>query len=651
MRLPLYFQEPLIFELLGENYLKQGKYISAYKAFMKANELEATLFRQSNLAEILLILRRPSEGMEQFKEVLSRQSGYPPALLGCIKALHQQIVNALSNARYPHALYLADNCVTYIDQVIQLEPRWAAPWKYLGDMCVLLVFVKDSHLNVLDNVRNVLEWGDEVQVKEEAMLHLAVKCYERGLDLQPTCSEFLLDLGKSFLLLSEYSKAYLLHSVTFSKRAVNSRPRDHKAWNLLGCACVRRGMYRLAQHALIKSLNLERGDNPEAWTNLGLLYMLNQEYELANRCFGEAQSNAPKYSPCWVAQAFLARLSGHEEVSQQLFHDIIRDVSREATVEGTLSFAVEFCNGEMSGEILHDVLTLVTRCTFLQTPDQWLAHNMAGVLHEKLRLYQGALCHYQEAASLCPQQDVSPNSSQPEAPLTELVAGNVDRVQCRLGNYSDLSSHKHSLWTALALMRKGQYGMASSLLDNMSGQDVAVFQAVLCWLSKDFKTAPSFLQHTSSTPASLIRSFILSKMPSSDEVESINMLTSSSSDIATKMACLKLHLSDSDLELDSVLQSPHTLYILVKFYVSHKVHFNKAEKIVKYIYSQNFIKEDLLELLIDCLKFKSTSLTESTNVEIHDEIQRLVLKSYHLFPWRKHSKQMFDSMFADKLKA
>ena len=576
------------------------------------------------MANILLVLGKPSEALAHFQEILSENSSYSSALLGCVKSVYHQTVNAMSGARYLHAIQLANQCISFIDQVLKNEPRWSVSLKYLGDLCVLVSELRDSKLTITNNVRKVLELGEEEHIVGEGILQLAIKCYGKGLEIQPKCSEFLLDLARSYLLLSEYSAGYLLHAATFSKRAVNLRPRDHIAWTLLGNVSIRRKDYKLAQHALIKSLNINRDENPEAWTNLGLLYMVNNDYDLANRCYGEAQSNAPKYGPCWVAQAYVARLMGYEDDSRGLLKDIVRDVNRDATVEGTLSYAVEFCRGEMSQELIHEVLTLVSRSTHVQHPESWLVHNLAGILCEKLQLYQQALQHYVRADSL------SLHSS-------EAVTDNLQRVLCKLGSFSAVLPNRRSVWSALALMKNGQYGMSSSLLDNMSGQDVAVFQAVLCWQSRDHKTALSFLQHISSAAAALIKGFITSELPPPDVMESVN---SQHANLHGKLTCLALHLTHST-DFPIIEQtSSDSLYILVKYLVAHKVHLDRAKETLTELLQKDYLKEDLYELLIDCLMFEAAALGEDKDEKLDSEVRRLVLKSYHMFPWRQYSKQM-----------
>ena len=214
-----------MYELLGEKYLSLAKYRSAYKAYLKANELDPTPYRQYSLAGILLQLGRPAEALSEFQLVVHSKESYGPALLGCAKALYQLAVNCvLHTARFPHAVFLANQCVEYLDQVFNFEPRWSATWKYLGALCLLLVQLRDSSLTITSNIKSVLSI-EEVEISGKDLVYLAVKSYNKGLELEPRCSEYLLDLTRSYLELAAYQEEYLLHALTLAKRAVQLRPR------------------------------------------------------------------------------------------------------------------------------------------------------------------------------------------------------------------------------------------------------------------------------------------------------------------------------------------------------------------------------------------------------------------------------------------
>ena len=75
--------------------------------------------------------------------------------------------------------------------------------------------------------------------------------------------------------------------------------------------------FALAQHAFVLSVTIE--NNASAWANLGILYLLSGNDELANTSFNESQKVDPSSLPGWVGQATLAQNHGHDEEAMDLF--------------------------------------------------------------------------------------------------------------------------------------------------------------------------------------------------------------------------------------------------------------------------------------------------------------------------------------------
>ncbi|PIO29705.1 hypothetical protein AB205_0213400, partial [Aquarana catesbeiana] len=78
---------------------------------------------------------------------------------------------------------------------------------------------------------------------------------------------------------------------------------NHQYWNALGVVCCSKGVNNnvLAQHAFIKSIQCQP-NNAVAWTNLGALYLVNENIQLSHQAFKVAQSLEPSYVRCWIGQ-------------------------------------------------------------------------------------------------------------------------------------------------------------------------------------------------------------------------------------------------------------------------------------------------------------------------------------------------------------
>ena len=74
-----------------------------------------------------------------------------------------------------------------------------------------------------------------------------------------------------------------------SSSLIELPPQSAAHWNALGVAAMAAGedFFGLAQHSFIRSAECE--NNSLAWTNLGVLYLISGEEQLANAAFKESQ--------------------------------------------------------------------------------------------------------------------------------------------------------------------------------------------------------------------------------------------------------------------------------------------------------------------------------------------------------------------------
>lgn len=75
--------------------------------------------------------------------------------------------------------------------------------------------------------------------------------------------------------------------------------------------------YALAQHAFIKSIELEQ-NNAIAWCNLATLYLHLDKVQLANKAFSQAQRSDPNYVNSWIGQVLLAETT--QRIGAKLFY-------------------------------------------------------------------------------------------------------------------------------------------------------------------------------------------------------------------------------------------------------------------------------------------------------------------------------------------
>ena len=106
-------------------------------------------------------------------------------------------------------------------------------------------------------------------------------------------------------------------SIECVTNAVNLEPQSDAFWSMLGVLYCRKSILHtkrrpeeesvynnqryLAQHCFLKSLQLTDHD-AILWTNLGVFYLLNNNFSLAHECFKKSQAIDPEYSVAWIGQ-------------------------------------------------------------------------------------------------------------------------------------------------------------------------------------------------------------------------------------------------------------------------------------------------------------------------------------------------------------
>ncbi|KAG8720783.1 Superkiller protein 3 [Ceratobasidium sp. 394] len=93
-------------------------------------------------------------------------------------------------------------------------------------------------------------------------------------------------------------------AVTAVKHALRRDPSNGGLWNLYGSLLFEADA-KVAQHAYIKALETSR-NHADYWARLGLLYLSNDDTELAQHVFTRAQTLDPEASLAWVGQSLLA---------------------------------------------------------------------------------------------------------------------------------------------------------------------------------------------------------------------------------------------------------------------------------------------------------------------------------------------------------
>ncbi|PVD20045.1 hypothetical protein C0Q70_20539 [Pomacea canaliculata] len=324
-----------------------------------------------------------------------------------------------------------DHCqqaITCLTRAATQRPDLSCLWKLLGDCCTLLQGVNSRTFSICVPRRlcqaTSADDKDVISIGKLEMLELATKCYGKALKILPENSSLWHDFGISFYYqccqLKSSSEAKLLveKSISVLKKAVSLEPTDPTHWTALGVVAASRYAknYSLAQHCFIKSIECE-SNNAVAWTNLGTVYLQNDNFKLAHEAFKVAQNQNPEYITSWIGQGLIGEIVAHEDAMDLFRHTTDIGVHMESCigyghwvittlldVTNQHTPAFQYCIKQMAA--IPVAVTALTRFTRLNESDPW-AHNMLALLLEHQGLLVSAEDSLHKAVELLKESGIA----------------------------------------------------------------------------------------------------------------------------------------------------------------------------------------------------------------------------------------------------
>ncbi|KZF21824.1 putative translation repressor/antiviral protein Ski3 [Xylona heveae TC161] len=352
---------------LGESYHNSGRYIAATKAFEQAQALQAevnktgkteTWFAKYMLANVKRELGEYDEAIQDYLDVLRQR----PREFGVAMAHLQTLIEgAWRNIELGFFGRAADGAKKAIDLAADIaEDRYDAfnLWKAVGDACAVWSWTQSrAPLFCLEKVKHLLRISIDTQEFElfadfdgigkdsikslqaidgevtiSTILYASILAHKRAIhacagdlhaqavawyNLGWTEYRAYACLGPNAPYGSKEASNFLKAAVRCFKQAIELEASNADFWNALGVATTPISP-KVAQHSLVRSLHLN-DRNARVWTNIGTLYILQDDFQLANDAFSRAQSADPDYAPAWIGQGFLANLLGDPKEAQLLF--------------------------------------------------------------------------------------------------------------------------------------------------------------------------------------------------------------------------------------------------------------------------------------------------------------------------------------------
>ncbi|MCJ1251950.1 Superkiller protein 3 [Trapelia coarctata] len=353
---------------LGESYHNSGRYIAATKAFEHAEKLESTAnlhpddtwFSRYMLSNVRRELGDFDEAASGYKDVLLAKPTEFGVAIALLQTFVESALRSIELGYFGRAASSAAEAITVAAGLVKHRHDAFNLWKALGDACCVFSCIQAYAKEFpIEAVSSTLQFEMVPEMFEQLADYdgtgAAVLQTMNSADSGPMSLEICLQAGilsqkrliyvcvnnihaqavawynlgwteyKAHVVLAQHAaesydnKAprYLKASVRCFKRAIELEAGNSDFWNALAIVATQLNP-KVAQHAFVRSLYLN-DKSARVWTNIGTLYLLQEDHQLANEAFTRAQSTDPEYTNAWVGQGILALLLGEAKEAQIFF--------------------------------------------------------------------------------------------------------------------------------------------------------------------------------------------------------------------------------------------------------------------------------------------------------------------------------------------
>jgi superkiller protein 3 len=367
---------------LGESYHSSGRYVAATKALEQAQRLEDTSeddsirdnwFSKYMLANVKRELGEYDDAIAGYQAVLKTR----PSEFGVSVALLQSLVegawHSVGLGFFGRAADAAKKAISVAHGIVTIHGEGFNLWKAVGDACSVFTYVqayastiplKDLHslltaknaLSSYDLLADIDGIGQDVlrslgqdepdMTHLVRSIHVSILAQKRAIyacanDIHARAVAWY-NLGwteyRAQLCESEEAKAlsrkdafkHLKAAVQCFKRAIELEAGNAEFWNSLGIVTADLNP-KVSQHSFVRSLHLN-DKSARVWTNLGTLYLINEDRMLANEAYTRAQSTDPDYAQAWVGQGLLAAQLTDANEARTLFAHAFEIAGSSSTI-------------------------------------------------------------------------------------------------------------------------------------------------------------------------------------------------------------------------------------------------------------------------------------------------------------------------------
>ena len=355
---------------LGESYHNSGRYIAAIKAFEHAQQLEESLkddkvkdnwFTEYMLANVKRELGRYDDAIAGYREVLKIRPGEYGVSIALLQTLVESAWHSIELGFFGRAVDAASEAIEVANNVAKSHHESFNLWKAIGDACSMFTYASAYASRFpAQNLLSLLEADIDLQVYNilteidgiyhETLQTILQSNQQTSSPLPPSMIAAILAQKRAIHACAndKYARAvawynlgwtehrmhvscqygpstkskkkplrYLKASVQAFKKAIESEAGNAEFWNSLGIVTTELNP-KVSQHSFVRSLYIDE-KNARVWTNLGTLYLIQNDIQLANDAYTRAQSSDPDYAQAWLGQGLLAMQMGEVKEARNLF--------------------------------------------------------------------------------------------------------------------------------------------------------------------------------------------------------------------------------------------------------------------------------------------------------------------------------------------
>ncbi|KAF9437752.1 Superkiller protein 3 [Entomortierella beljakovae] len=460
------FKEALAWEGVAEAYQHEGRYMAALKAFARNRELVPnSTVSEYHIARVHQRLGMYSEAIGHYEAALNlavqnHEPKHIPSLMGMAESYLEQGKEFFVSGYYGRSAESCGHALEYAYQLLQDDPNIMSAWKLVGDAClayrnvprylhqcpfkaltaIIAIIPKDT--NSLLHIPHSLD--DEMlaflNIAEETdLVNSATETFSQALDAILTvgglafkranilngneghqAAQYWYDIALSYYYRHEsatrknradeaqhHSAQWLSVGMRCLKASLQFEEENPIVWNALGVSALASNT-KISQHAFIKAIEYDP-KNAVPWSNLGFLYLINSELDLALKAFTTAQTLDPSFAQAWTGQACVASLWESNESTSLYAHAC--ESSTASVLEANYGYAINTftdmlssfhkpSTGTNTSSSKHgssqDAVTLLVTPAFAlskyleQRPRDIAAWNLLGLIRERFLQQEGA---------------------------------------------------------------------------------------------------------------------------------------------------------------------------------------------------------------------------------------------------------------------